>query len=244
MSIACFVILGAWVKSDDKYYRNLSAPYLLAAIVVGLGMIGLSWGLSLQLKNPNMLLSLTTLSLTAAPTSIGTLFLSTILYGLVMAATAEELFKLTLFAEGKERWGKGYRLGKITIPGVLVYVGFPVGFWACLHAVQAYADPVMILPAFVNGIVLIILLYKTQCFLACVFSHWIFNSGIVFLTYLNGTADIAAGTPLLPNIFDRSYYANSGFIFDGLVLTLLIMSVLLFLLPSLTNMREKRSRSR
>lgn len=245
VSIACFVILGAWVKSDDKYYRNLSLPYLLAAIVVGLGMIGLSWGLSLSLKNPDVLLSVnsgflpglsaTAMSLAAMPTSVSTLLLSTLLYGLVMAATSEELFKLTLFAEGKERWGKGYKLGSVTIPGVLVYVAFPVGFWAALHGLQSYENPVMILPAAVNGIVLIIYLYKTQCVLGAIFAHFCYNSGITILTYINGTANVASGTPLFPNILDRQYYSNSGFIFDFLVVMLLLMSVLFFLLPSLTN---------
>jgi membrane protease YdiL (CAAX protease family) len=254
VSIACFVILGAWVKSDDKYYRNFTLPYLLTSIVVGLGMIGLSWGLSMQLKNPDMLLSVnsgflpglstaTGMSLTAMPTSITTLFLSTLLYGLVMAATSEELFKLTLFAEGKERWGKGYKLGKITIPGVLVYVGFPVGFWAALHGISAYQNPVMILPAFVNGIVLIILLWKSQSILCVIFSHFVFNSGILTLTYLNGSANIATGTPMFPNILDRQYFSNSGFIFDFLIFALLCGAILFFILPSLTN-RDHGQRKR
>jgi membrane protease YdiL (CAAX protease family) len=253
ISLACFVILGAWVKSDDKYYKNLSMPYLLTAIVVGLGMIGLSWGLSMQLKNPDLLLSVnqgfipglsaSAMSLTAMPTSVSTLFLSTVLYGLVMAATSEELFKLTLFAEGKERWGKGYKLGKITIPGVLVYVGFPVGFWAALHGIQAYSNPVMIIPAFVNGIVLIILLWYTKSLLCVIGSHWLYNSGIILLTYINGTANITSGTPFFPNIFDRSYYGNSGFIFDGLIFVLLLAALLFFLVPSLTN-RDRSRRKR
>jgi hypothetical protein len=251
--IACFVILGAWVKSDDKYYRNLSLPYLLSAVVVGLGMVGLSWGLSLSLKNPDMLLSVnqplvpglsaSPMSLAAMPTSITTIFLSSLLYGLVMAATAEELFKLTLFAEGKERWGKGYKLGKVMIPGILVYVGLPVGFWAALHSVQSYSDPVQILPAFVNGVVLIIYLWKTQCFLGCVVSHWLYNGTILALTCINGSASIAAGTPFFPAFWERAYYGNAGFIYDGMILVLLIAAVLFFLVPSLTN-RDRSQRKR
>jgi membrane protease YdiL (CAAX protease family) len=252
VSIACFVILGAWVKSDDKYYKNLSLPNLLAAIVVGLGMVGLSWGLSMQLKNPNILLSVNSgfipglstsaISITSMPTSIMTQFLSALLYGLVMAATAEELFKLTLFAEGKERWGNGYKIGKVTLPGVLVFAGFPVGFWAALHF-QSYSDPIQILPAFVNGIVLIIYLWKTQCFLGCVFAHALYNGTILTITYISGTANIVAGTPLFPNPFDRAYYSSSGFIFDGLIIILLVSAFLFFLLPSLTN-RDRSQRKR
>ena len=247
VSIACFVILGAWMKSDDKYYKNFSAPYLLAAIVVGLGMVGLSWGLSLSLKNTDMLLSvnsgfgsLSTMSLTAMPTSVATTYLGALLYGLVMAATAEELFKLTLFAEGKERWGKGYKLGILKIPGILVFAGFPIFFWSALHGISAYAnEPLMILPAFVNGVVLIIYLWKTECFIGCVFAHAIYNGSILTLTYINGSASIVAGTPLFPNIFSKSYYSNTGFIYDLLIAILLISAFLFFLLPSITNKREK-----
>lgn len=249
LTIGSLVVLGTLVKSDDKYYRNLSFDYFLAAIAVGVAMICLSWFLSMEVfGEPAMLLSVNApivpffslnsaspMSLTPMATSVGTMFLSTILYGLVMAATSEELFKLAIFAEGKERWGKGYKIGRITIPGVLVYVGFPVGFWAALHGIQAYENPVMILPAFVNGVVMIIYLWKSQCILGAIFAHFVYNSGIVVLTYINGSVNIPVGTAFLPNPFDRAYYSNSGFIQDALLIGLFIGVTLLFLLPSLTS---------
>jgi hypothetical protein len=252
LTVASLVVLGL-SKSDEKYYENLNLWYFITAIGVGIGMIALSWGLSIQLKNPNMLLSVSaafpipgleasSLSLTPIATSVGTLFLSTILYGLVMAATSEELFKLAMFSEGQSRWGKGYKLGRFTIPGVFIFVAFPVGIWALLHGIQSYANPVMIFPAAVNGIVLIIYLWKTRCILGCIFAHWIYNSGIVFLTYINGSASIASGTPFLPNIFDRGYYSNSGFINDFLLILLLVGVVLFFLVPSITEKRGMNKR--
>lgn len=250
LTIGCLVVLGTIVKSDDEYYRNLSLPYFLSAVIVGLAMIGLSWFLSIEVfGEPSMLLSVQrsfpfpnsetgTLALTPIATSVGTMFLSTILYGLIMAATSEELFKLSMFAEGKKRWGDGYKIGRLTIPGVLVYVGFPVGFWAALHGIQAYDNPIMILPAFVNGVVLIIYLWKTQCVLGCIFAHWIYNSGVTLLTYLNGLVSIPSGTPLFPNPFNPAYYSNSGFIHDFLLMGLFVGVTLFFLVPSLTNKKK------
>ncbi len=252
LTIASLVVL-ALIKSDNKYYQNLNLTFLIWAIIVGFAMIGLSWGLSISLEQPNMLLSVnsgiipleaTTMTLTSMPTSITTTFLSTIVYGLVMAATSEELFKLAMFAEGKQRWGKGYRIGKVTVPGVLVYVGFPVGFWAALHGIQAYSNPVMIIPAAVNGIILIIYLWKTRCILGAIFAHWLYNSGITLITYINGSVDIVSGTPLFPNPWDRAYYSNSGFIYDGFVIVLLVMGIFFFLLPSLTREKGKRQKTK
>jgi len=299
IGVAALAVLGSdTVKSDERYYKNLNTKNLLWAVLLGAGMILLSTGLSLQLENFNMLLSinrsflsLEPMSLISNHSSVSTMFISTILYGLVMAATSEELFKLGMFAEGRARWRNGYRIGKATlfaiifsilllvmgvtlsvlqifsafnmvivavlsgvslalliwrgvnhvdvaIPGVLLYVGFPVAFWSALHGIQAYDNPVMILPAAINGIVLFVYLWKFECILGCIFAHWIYNSGITLVTYILGKANIPSGTAFLPNIFDRMYYSNSGFIFDGLILILLILFVFAFLAPSLSERKR------
>jgi hypothetical protein len=232
VSLASLVIL-AMTKSDDKYYKNLSLPNLLGAVILALIMTAFSWGLSSQLKNPDMLLSVGTMSLTAMSTSVSTTFLSMLVYGLVFVATSEELLKLPMFAEGKERWGKGYKIGKITIPGILVYVGFPVGFWAALHGIIAYQDPVMIIPAAFNGILLIVYLWKTECILGCIFGHWLYNGFITTITFINGRADVPPEMPFFPNILSSSYYSNSGFIYDLVLFMIIAIAILLFLLPSL-----------
>jgi hypothetical protein len=234
LGLGCLVVLGTMLKSDDKYYRNFGFTNLIAAIFVGLVMTVFSWGLSLSLQNSRMLMSVNSLSLLPMPTSISMMFLSAVVSGLVLAATSEELFKLGAFAEAKERWGKnGYKLGAITVPGVLIYVGFPVGFWALLHGVQAYSDPVMIIPAFVNGVLLIIYLWKTECILGCIFAHWIYNGGITLILYLKGQAGVPVGTPLFPDVFSPTYFSNSGFIFDILLVLLGFGILFLFLIPSL-----------
>lgn len=211
LTVTALVILGL-MPNDEKYYRNLNLGYFLAAIIVGLGMIGLSWGLSLQLRNTDMLMSInkspitpllglqsTTLALTPVATSVATSYLSLLISGLVFAATAEEFLRLPAFAYGKDKWGKnGYKIGNLTIPAVFIYVGAPVGFWAGLHAIQAYQNPIMVLPAFVNGIVLTIYLWKTQCILGAVFCHYVYNLGITTIAYINGSSGLNPSLPLLP----------------------------------------------
>jgi hypothetical protein len=155
------------------------------------------------------------------------------IFGLVMAATSEELFKLSFFAAGKKRWAKGFNIGKVTLPGVLVYVAFPVGFWAALHAVQAYSNPVMIIPAAMNGVILIVYLWKTRCILGTIFAHWLYNCGITVISYINGTVNIPYGTPLFPNVFAGSYWDTSAFVIDFLIGAIVVWGFLFFLLPSL-----------
>jgi len=129
---------------------------------------------------------------------------------------------------------------KFTVPGILIYVGVPVGFWAALHGIEAYSNPVMILPAAVNGVVLIVYLWKYRCILGCIFAHFIYNTLITALSYFNGTANVQAGLPLFPDFFSRSYYSNSGFIYDYAVIAIWFFGVFLFLLPSLTKQKANK----
>jgi hypothetical protein len=243
-------------KHDDEYYQNLGPTNLLGAVIAGLIMTALSWGLSVEVfKKPDMLLQMSLpfnsgppvispaleafgLNIASMPSSVSSLFLSTMIFGLVMAATSEELFKLPFFAAGKKRWQKGYTLRfrkkSLTIPGVLAYVGFPVGFWAALHGLQAYNNPVMIIPAAMNGVILIVYLWRTKCLLGTIFAHFLYNFGITIISYVNGTANIPYGTPLFPDMsFNSSYWSTSAFILDGLLLGIVIWGFIFFLLPSL-----------
>jgi hypothetical protein len=151
-----------------------------------------------------------------------------------MAATSEELFKLPFFAAGKNRWQKGFKIGNTTLPGALIYVAFPVGFWAALHAIQAYSNPVMVIPAAMNGVILIVYLWRTKCLLGTIFAHFLYNFGITIISYVNGTVNIPYGTPLFPDMsFNSSYWSTSAFVLDGLLLAIVVWGFLFFLLPSL-----------
>jgi hypothetical protein len=250
VTLADITVLGVLLKSDDQYYRNFSFNYLIYAILAAVGMTVLSWGLSLNLNDHNMLLYLTfakielpfysvTTTLLPMPNSVLMIVFALLASGLVLVAAGEELFKLTIFAEAKERWGKGYKIGAVTIPGVIIYVGFPIGFWSALHGILAYSDPLMIVPAFINGVVLIIYLWKTKCVLGCIFAHFLYNGALTILTVINGTAGIPLGTPLFPQFWTAAYWSNSGYIYDGLLTAIIIAALLLFLLPSLTKSGEQ-----
>jgi hypothetical protein len=232
LTTVTLIVLGIFIKSDDQYYQNFGVANLLGSVALALVMTLLSYALSTQIFNPESLLSVNSWGIVAPVTSVSTLFLSTLLFGLVMAATSEELFRLPFFTEGMKRWGKTDE-GKTSIKGVLIYVGFPVGFWAALHGIQAYSDPIMIIPAAINGVLLTIYLWKTRCVLGCIFAHWMYNAGIVLVTFLNGTAQVPVGTPILPAIFDLAYYSNSGFIMDFLLGAIVVWGFFFFLLPSL-----------
>lgn len=242
---AISLIVLILIKSDDEYYSNFGPANMFGAVIVGLAMTALSWGLSVAwLNKPEMLLALSkpaiapllsalNLSVIPTPTSVSTMLLSQLLFGLVMAAASEELFRLPFFSEGKQRWKNGIKIGKLTLPGVLLYVGFPVGFWAALHAVQSYENPLFVIPAAVNGVILTIYLWKTRCILGCIFAHFIYNAGIIILTYARGIANVPSGTPIIPNIFSGEYWATSAFVLDGLLIAIVIWGFIFFLLPSL-----------
>jgi len=306
------ILLGAlaYLKSDDGFYRNLNANYLVLAILTGAVMTFISWGLSIQVfGNTDALLSInsigypftqlsevpviTTNSFGIVPTtsSVTTTFIWLAIGGLIMAATVEELFKLVFIAEGQKRWKNGLTLNRgvlfillagislfvvwivlnasnrfnlpifavisataiaviclicfkaigksVTIPGAVGYVGFPVAFWSCLHAISAYQSPVMIIPAAVNGVLLAVYLLRTRCLLGAIAAHWIYNSGILLITFITGTAGIPAGTPMVPPIFSASYYSNSTFILElFLLFPLIIWAVGFWLLPSLRGKNE------
>lgn len=291
------------LKSDDTFYKVLNLKNFVYAVLCGLAMTALSWGLSNQvLHNPNILLSVNGFNYLSAdsaglsasnsfgfiPTtsSVLTTFIWMALGGLIMAATVEELFKLVFIAEGQKRWANGLTLSKgaifgvgtalalfltwfilnalgrfelytfgiisgtalivfglivfkglkngFKIPGAVGFIGFPVAFWACLHSLSAYNDPVMIIPAAINGVILAIYLLKTHCILGAIGAHWFYNCFILFITFITGTAGIPAGTPLFPPIFSAAYYSNSTFILEEFLLfPLIIWAIGFWLLPSL-----------
>lgn len=235
LTVASLAVL-ALMPNDEKYYRNMNLWYFLGAVGMGIGMIFLSWGLSLELRNASILSSVyqtfwfpipglmatSTLTLTPVASSVGVAFLGVALSGLVMAATAEELFRLPAFAYGSDEWKKGYKIRNLTVPGVLIYVGFPVLVWSALHGLQAYSNPVMIIPAAVNGVVLTIYLWRTHCILGAIFGHYVYNLGVTTISWLNGNSNVAAGTPFLPISI-----ANLPIFIVSLVIMLVGLAVLL-----------------
>jgi hypothetical protein len=246
ISVSFFVVLTAVslgvlaiMPNDEKYYENLNFQNFLYSLGLGVGMIALSVGLSLQLKNEAMLntvnntfwmfdaplgLETSTLSLTSSSSSVFFGFLGVAMSGLVMAATAEELFRLPAYAYGKDEYGKGYKIKNLVIPGVIIFVGYPVAFWAALHGIQAYSNLVMIIPAAVNGVALTIYLWKTRCILGCIFSHFLYNLGVTAFAWMRGASGLPVGTPFLPIYIANLplFIASLALIFSGLGILLAV----------------------
>lgn len=225
-TVACLSLLGTLIKSDDQYYSNLGLQNFFYAIMVALLMISLSWGLSITLNNASLLSVSYSLNLVVAPSSLLTILISLLLFGLVMAATTEELIRLTLFAELKERVGHKWY-------GIFLYAGFPTLFWAILHGIQAYTNLFLIFPALVNGVILLVFLWWRKCILACILSHWMYNGTITLLTFVNGKANINPDTPLLPDLLtpNPTDYA--------LILIMAVAVAFFIMIPMLSRKHQK-----
>lgn len=194
-------------KNDEPYCENLKPIGLLLAVGGSIGMIVVSMLFTSILGMD--VFSMQMLTVTAAPTSVITSFLYSSLFTVALVATGEELIKLSGYSELKAR--------KYKYLAILV----PVGLWAAYHGIQAYANPLMIIPAFINGILLIGLLEVTKSFLAPIIAHGLYNSVILFMQYLSGSS---ATLPLIPATFE---------ITDVLLVILAALWVVLVVLPIL-----------
>ena len=175
------LIVLLFLKSDDGYYQNLTGTYLLYIIIA----IAVMYGVSLVAANyfPATELPLTTIP---GATSITTGLISDVLFTFVMVAIAEEALKFGGYVEFKERYkGHWYRW---------LIALFPVVLWAGFHAIQAYNNLWYLIPAFVDGLVLLALLEVTHSFLAPVLAHGAYNTILIVTSYMVA----APALPLFP----------------------------------------------
>ena len=98
-----------------------------------------------------------------------------LLYNFVLVAPAEENIKLvaiiTLYRKTENE---------------LLSVGLPVGFWALLHGYVAYVGPymwILILSAFISGLILYGLLKYTRSLENAILAHGCFNSFVILSSY-------------------------------------------------------------
>ena len=99
-----------------------------------------------------------------------------LLYNFVLVANAEENMKLAaalaIYRKTHNKW---------------LSVLLPVGFWAFLHAYQAYTGPylwIMIAAAFASGLILFKLLETTRSLENAIIAHGIYNSTVVLARLL------------------------------------------------------------
>jgi membrane protease YdiL (CAAX protease family) len=114
--------------------------------------------------------------------------LSDALYTCILVATGEELLKLAGFAKIRSKKFYGAKVLAVIVP---------VGLWATYHGIQAYNNPVMIVSAFFNGLILMSLLWMTKSFLAPIIAHGLYNTVTILLNCVQGTSGV--GTPMFPS---------------------------------------------
>ena len=148
-------------------------------------------------------------------TSVVTSILSDVLFTFTVVALAEELMKFAGYTEFKEH----YRSKGALVMWLMALV--PVFLWAGYHAIQAYNDVWYLIPAFVDGLVLLALLEATHSFLAPVLAHGCYNSILILTGYLT--------TPISLPLFPPGLTASDFFLVILCIvwLAFLILPVLL-----------------
>ena len=175
---ALSVLAALYTKAEDVYYRNLDLNGLIYALIGFAGMVAVSSlcvGVLGQtvLYYPTVGLTLTTIG---GATSVFTSFLGEIVYQFTAVATGEEFLKFVAYSVLKKRYG--------SIP---LAAGIAVGLWAGYHALQAYANILYVIPAFLCGIILIAILELTKSIFAPILAHGLYNSTCLYFSYAGGS---------------------------------------------------------
>jgi membrane protease YdiL (CAAX protease family) len=107
-------------------------------------------------------------------------FWNDILFQIVLVAPAEELCKLDLHMAFFMRL-------KTSLSQDLaraLSIGVPIGFWSLLHVYRAYTGPLMfqlLLAAFLGGLIIFAVMYKTKSLLAAILTHSFYNCLIIWV---------------------------------------------------------------
>jgi len=159
------------VTDYDENLRRSNLPWLVggvaAMVIVSCVIISGFTRSALYVPRPGAVLETAPLSVSAV--------VDDILYNFVLVAPAEETMKLmgmmALYYKTKNR---------------PLSIGIPSGIWAAFHGYFAYVGstaPVLIVSAFVSGVILFVVMWKTGALLNAQIAHGSFNT-IVILSSL------------------------------------------------------------
>lgn len=176
--------------ADEPYYENMTGQGLLYTAAAVVAMLAISSLFTGFMNNPPQSVLFyptvfTQLAVTGEATSIFTCLLGEMVFQFSVVATAEELLKFAGYTELKLR----YR-------SLMLAVGVPVGLWACYHTLQAYGNWLLVIPAFLSGVILIGLLEVTKTFIAPILAHGAYNTLVVLLAFNVG--DVPVNVPWFP----------------------------------------------
>lgn len=114
-------------------------------------------------------------------------YFNDVLFNIVLVAPAEELSKLVTMQVLYLFMYKGASRSHSWGIKEAVAVGVPVGIWSILHVYRnpAYIGNLMlVVSAFIAGLIIFAVLYKTKSILAAILCHGFYNSLVIFLIYV------------------------------------------------------------
>ncbi|MGA2683335.1 MAG: hypothetical protein ABSF44_16240, partial [Candidatus Bathyarchaeia archaeon] len=176
------------------------------------------------------------------PTSYSTCLLNDGLYNYLMIAFGEEMLVFACVSALRDALGPlanrekhNQRIGKNT--RIIIYfllIGFcfisPVLLWSLWHGLESYANWWLIMPAFINGLLLLLLKFTKNVgqvklgILAAIIAHGTYDSYITLSAYVQGSVS-AKGLPLFPVAWS---FADIYLVFLlGLALVCLAIPILL-----------------
>lgn len=170
-----------------KYDENLQGSTLLYVILGAMGSLMIATYLVSRYVNQSMVSSIF-VPVTKLGLSVGTLnlpaFWSDVLFTLTLVAPAEEMSKLVTHVAAYA-WLKD-KIG-VTFAKVLAII-VPIGTWATLHtyrnpAYQGSYMAIMVLTAFLAGLLIFYVMKKTNSVLAAILCHSLYNITVLYLTY-------------------------------------------------------------
>lgn len=193
VSLIVLVMFKVWHKDSVSFIefdQNLHGFSLVLILGGVIGCLGIASFLVTSYTHQTM--STIYVPTTRMGLSVGDLvlpqFWSDVLFTLTLVAPAEETAKLvtTVAAYGwlKDKIGSAF--------SKLIAIATPIAAWALLHT---YRNPsymgsymfIMVATAFIAGLVIYFVMYKTKSLLAAYLTHAIYNLVILYLTYYTVT---------------------------------------------------------
>lgn len=241
-------------KSDEPYYVNinffgLGAAVGVAAVMVGIGLVfGFLIGpvTSNQSLVPTSFVSSASthgplavaLGIVQVPSSYATCLLSDILFNFLIIALVEEMLKFACISGLRDALGplaeREKRKHRIVLYTLLIGFCFiePILLWTIWHSLEAYSSAWLLVPAFINGLLLFFLMFTRKVgkvklgVIAAIIAHGSYDSYITLSAYLQGTVSTANGLPLFPSSWS---FADIYIMFLLVPLSIICLAIPIFL---------------